>query len=141
MVIDLSNGPAEHMFYPVRYTNAPPDISDDACRTTNLWLRLILPGTFMMGSPTMELGCQTTEDLHQVTLTKPFYIGVFQMTQRQYEGAAKPASANLEGILTPFAADPLGLGFYLLNDSWKSGDAKPVTYPLKRSFPVEIHGQ
>ncbi|MCL2103688.1 MAG: formylglycine-generating enzyme family protein [Kiritimatiellaeota bacterium] len=85
MVIDLSNGPAEHMFYPVRYTNDPPDISDDACRTTNLWLRLILPGTFMMGSPTMELGRQTTEDLHQVTLTKPFYIGVFQMTQRQYE--------------------------------------------------------
>ena len=88
LVVDLSGGPNAEK-YPIRYSDVPPDITDDACRTTNLWLRLCLPGTFMMGSPTDEnwrvpTSSNSKETLHQVTLTKPFYIGVFEMTQRQY---------------------------------------------------------
>lgn len=94
LVVDLSAGPNAES-YPIRYSDTPPDITDDACRTTNLWLRLCLPGTFMMGSPSDEEGRETSnwdnssktkgkETLHQVTLTKPFYIGVFEVTQRQY---------------------------------------------------------
>ena len=39
-----------------------------------------------MGSPTTEIGHNTSgaENLHQVTLTKPFFIGVFETTQYQY---------------------------------------------------------
>ena len=40
--------------------------------TSTLWLRYILPGTFKRG-------------LYQVTLTKGFYMGVFPVTQRQWE--------------------------------------------------------
>ncbi|MCL2105397.1 MAG: hypothetical protein FWH21_10220, partial [Kiritimatiellaeota bacterium] len=91
------------------------------------------------GNLTLGKGGANTNN---ATLSVTSATGVFKGKLDVWaEGAAKPASATLEGILTPFAADPLGLGFYLLNDSWKSGDAKPVTYPLKRSFPVEIHGQ
>ena len=44
VVVDLSSGPdGEH--FPIRYSLTGPDISDDACRTTELWLRLIPPGT------------------------------------------------------------------------------------------------
>ena len=50
LVIDLSGG-TNAVTYPVRYSTTPPDITTDKCRTTELWLRLILPGTFMMGSP------------------------------------------------------------------------------------------
>ena len=59
--------------------------SNDTCRTTELWLRRIEPGTFKMGSPENELGRYEDETQHNVTLTKAFYIGVFEMTQAQYE--------------------------------------------------------
>ena len=84
LVVDLSGGTGAAS-YPVRYAAAPPDLNDDTCRTTELWLRLILPGTFMMGSPAAELGRQSNEDLHQVTLTAPFYMGVFEVTQKQWQ--------------------------------------------------------
>ena len=69
----------------VRYTNYGPDLTDDACRTTELWLRYIPAGKFMMGSPTYELGRNSNEVQHEVTLTQPFYIGVFECTQKQWE--------------------------------------------------------
>ena len=84
MVIDISGG-AEAAKWPVRYTSTPPNLEDNACRTTEMWFRRILPGTFMMGSPSDELGRKENEVRHKVTLTKPFYIGVFQVTQKQME--------------------------------------------------------
>jgi len=84
MVIDLSGGPKAKK-YPVTYTNEKPDLDFDTCRTKELWLRLIPAGTFMMGSPADEMARGKDEDLHQVTLTQPFYAGVFQVTQKQYE--------------------------------------------------------
>ncbi len=83
LVIDLSGG-ADAASYPVRFAAAGPDLASDTCRTTELWLKLILPGTFTMGSPTDELGRWSDETQHSVTLTKPYYMGVFQMTQKQY---------------------------------------------------------
>ncbi len=83
LVIDLSGG-ANAASYPVRFAAAGPDLASDTCRTTELWLKLILPGTFTMGSPTDELGRDSDETQHSVTLTKPYYMGVFQMTQKQY---------------------------------------------------------
>ena len=83
-VIDLSEG-ASATNYPVHFSVIGPNLSNDVCRTTELWLRLVPPGEFWMGSPTDELGRTNNEDLHHVTLTKPFYIGVFEVTQKQYE--------------------------------------------------------
>ena len=84
VVVDLSGGPSAPV-YPVRYSAAPPDISDPACKTSELWLRRIPKGTFMMGSPPVELGDYPNEWYHQTTLTKDFYIGIFEVTQRQWE--------------------------------------------------------
>ena len=83
LVIDLSGG-ANAASYPVRFAAAGPDLASDTCRTTELWLKLVLPGTFTMGSPTNELGRYSDETQHAVTLTRPFYMGVFEMTQKQY---------------------------------------------------------
>ncbi len=85
MVVDLSGGP-EAANYPVSYLNAvPPDGWTDEYKTTKLVMRRIPAGTFTMGSPTNELGRYTNEPQHQVTLTKDFYIGVFEVTQKQWE--------------------------------------------------------
>ncbi len=85
IVVDLSGGP-DAASYPVRYTNTAPNLNDDTCRTTELWLRRIPAGTFSMGSPEDELGrTAAREAQHQVTLTQDYYIGVFEFTQRQWE--------------------------------------------------------
>ena len=77
LVIDLNTGA-------VTPSSTGPDLSDNACRTSELWLRRIPKGSFIMGSPNTEIGRQTNETQHQVTLTEDFYIGVFEITQKQY---------------------------------------------------------
>jgi formylglycine-generating enzyme required for sulfatase activity len=55
-------------------------------RQTGIVLRLIPAGTFTMGSPTSEPGRDSDEGpQHQVTLTKPFYCGKFEVTQGQWQ--------------------------------------------------------
>ena len=83
LVVDLSGG-TNAVTYPVRYSTTPPDITTDKCRTTELWLRLVLPGTFMMGSPETEKYRSSNEQQHVVRLTRPYYIGVFEITQKQW---------------------------------------------------------
>ncbi len=53
-----------------------------------LVLVLIPPGSFTMGSPAAEKERGDTEGAHPVTLTKPFYLGKYAVTQGQYEKLA-----------------------------------------------------
>ena len=46
---------------------------------------LIEPGTFEMGSPSDEPGRDEDETLHRVTLSQPFYLGKYEVTQDQWE--------------------------------------------------------
>ncbi|MBI2804653.1 MAG: formylglycine-generating enzyme family protein [Planctomycetes bacterium] len=45
----------------------------------------IPPGTFFMGSPTEEEDRKSDETQHKVTLTKGFYMGVYTVTQEQWQ--------------------------------------------------------
>ena len=78
-VIDLSAG-ANAASYPVSYLAVPPTggFNTDEYKTAKLVLRRIEPGTFIMGD-------DQSDETHRVTLTEPFYCGVFEVTQRQYE--------------------------------------------------------
>ena len=71
--------------YKMRYQNDAPNVKKSTCKTKELWLRRIEPGTFMMGSPDGELGKDNDETQHEVTLTKAFYIGIFETTQKQFK--------------------------------------------------------
>jgi formylglycine-generating enzyme required for sulfatase activity/predicted Ser/Thr protein kinase len=53
--------------------------------TNSIGMRFVLvePGTFLMGSPPDEQGRDDDETQHEVTITKPFYLGVHQVTQGQ----------------------------------------------------------
>ncbi len=85
MVIDLSSG-ANSSKYPVSYLNAVPSGGwSDEYKTTKLVLRKIEPGTFTMGSPSGENGRSSNETQHSVILTKPYYLGVFELTAKQYQ--------------------------------------------------------
>jgi formylglycine-generating enzyme required for sulfatase activity len=48
-------------------------------------LVLIPKGTFMMGSPESEQGRNENETQHEVTISKDYYLGVYEVTQAQYE--------------------------------------------------------
>jgi uncharacterized protein (TIGR02996 family) len=53
-------------------------------------LALIPAGEFLMGSPDDEIGHDDCEGpLHEVEITRPFYLGVFPGTQAQYEAIMK----------------------------------------------------
>ncbi len=61
------------------------DITIPLSDTVDLDMIWIEPGTFMMGSPTDELGRDDDETQHQVTLTKEYWLGKYEVTQAQYE--------------------------------------------------------
>jgi formylglycine-generating enzyme required for sulfatase activity len=83
MVVDLVTGEINyHYDWGALWSNVT---NNEDFLTTKLVLKRINPGTFMMGSPTNETGRTTYEDRHEVKLTKRFYIGVFETTQRQWE--------------------------------------------------------
>ena len=87
LVIDLSGG-ANAMSYPVtKLMEAPAGgFNTDEYKTTKLVLRRIPAGSFQMGCEDNEIGFVGTEAVpHEVTISKPFYLGIFEMTQRQYE--------------------------------------------------------
>ena len=86
LVIDLSGGPNAASYPVSNLTDIPSGGWTDEYKTTKLVLRRIDPGTFTMGSPTGEAGRQDSDETpHQVTLTHSYYIGVFELTQRQWE--------------------------------------------------------
>ena len=77
-VIDLSGGP-DATWWPVSYlSSVPSGGAVDTYKTTKLILRRIEAGSFIMGS-------DQANKSHRVTLTKSFYMGVFEVTQRQWE--------------------------------------------------------
>ena len=86
LVIDLSGGVSASS-YPVSYLGAEPQGGwTDEYKTTKLVLRRIQPGTYTMGCETTEVGYYGYEAVpHEVTISEPFYIGVFEVTQKQYE--------------------------------------------------------
>lgn len=46
--------------------------------------KLIPEGVFIMGSPASEDGSEDDERQYEATITEPFYIGIFEVTQAQY---------------------------------------------------------
>lgn len=77
-VIDFSSG-SDVTQWPVSYLSSVPTGGwTDEWKTTKLVLRRIAAGTFIMGD-------DQTDESHRVRLTKPFYMGVFEVTQKQWE--------------------------------------------------------
>ena len=77
-VIDMSGGTSATS-YPISYLPSVPTGGWTVeYKTTKLVLRRIKAGSFIMGP-------DQSDESHRVTLTKPFYMGVFEVTQKQWE--------------------------------------------------------
>ena len=57
----------------------------DLGKDVKLEMILIPAGKFVMGSPESEKGRSKDETQHEVSLTKPFYMGKYEVTQEQWE--------------------------------------------------------
>ena len=105
MVIDVSGGPSASV-YPVKFLNTAPvgGFNKDEYKGSNIVLRCIHPGSYMAGSPADEKNRKETDDRekqHRVALSKPFYIGIFEVTQKQYKNVMGEDPSTHKGDLYP----------------------------------------
>lgn len=92
MVIDLSGGSTATK-YPVRYTTQAPahvrGAANEPCQTTELWMRRIVAPdeAFTVNSFAVVANNPSSGDKRNFwgKLTKNYYIGVFELTQKQYQ--------------------------------------------------------
>jgi sulfatase modifying factor 1 len=99
----------------------------DVTNSIGMKLKLIKPGTFLMGSPKEEQGRQDNEGpQHEVEITKAFYMGVYPVTRGQFAAFAKDAGyttkAEIEGI--GYGYNPFKKAFEDGKYSWQKLDFK-----------------
>jgi len=73
----------------------------DLGKDVKLEMLLIPAGKFKMGSPVTEQGRSDNETQHEVTLTKPFYMGKYEVTQEQWFEIMGENHSRLKGRKLP----------------------------------------
>ncbi|MFM7926364.1 MAG: formylglycine-generating enzyme family protein, partial [Pirellula sp.] len=69
--------------------------------TNSIGMKLVLipKGTFKMGSPESEEGSNGDETQHEVTISKDYYLGVYEVTQAQYEKVSGKNPSHFQGAI------------------------------------------
>ena len=70
--------------------------------TNSIGMKLVLvpKGTFMMGSPESEEGRDKNDETqHEVTISKDYYLGVYEVTQAQYEKVMGKNPSHFQGAI------------------------------------------
>ena len=105
-------------------------VTNDLYKTAKMVFRYIDAAgkSFYQGSPTDEEGRGSDEDLHKVNLTKDFWLGVFPVTERQYQNAsAKVAVADFANLPAADLRPRAILALYQLGQ-WGIFKNFPLTY-------------
>lgn len=83
------------------FEDCPAPAATSFTNSIGIIFSLVPAGTFIMGSPADEPGRSADESQHQVTLTKPFYLQVTEVTNNQWNTlifatglGAKPSTSN-----------------------------------------------
>ncbi len=76
-------------------------MKEDLGQGVSLEMVLIPAGKFVMGSPKKEKDRSDDETQHEVTLTKPFYIGKYEVTQEQWEAVMGKNPSRRKGAKLP----------------------------------------
>ena len=106
LVVDLAAGSNAEK-YPISYmSEMPGETWPEEYKTTKLVLKLIPAGTFVMGDASFTRYRNNStycglETVHQVTLTQPFYMGVYELSEQQYcliMGGSSSSSAAKTGL-------------------------------------------
>jgi len=76
--------------------SAAKELTLDLGDKVTLKLMEIPAGKFLMGSPETEKGCRPDEVQHEVTISKPFYMGVMPVTVDQFAAFVKDSGYKTE---------------------------------------------
>ena len=82
-------------------TSAPVEGESFSIPDINLDMLCCKPGTFQMGSPEDEKDHDDDETQHEVTLTKGFYLGKYEVTQEQWEKVMGSNPSRYKGATLP----------------------------------------
>lgn len=78
------------------------DLTLELGKDVTMKLVLIPAGKFMMGSLDNEADHQANESpRHEVAISKPFYLGVYEVTQQQYEAVMGANPSRFKGANNP----------------------------------------
>jgi len=79
------------------------ELSLDLGNAVIIRFALIPAGKFIMGSPPTEKGRRKDYDetRHETTISKPFYLGVYEVTQQQYEAVTGSNHSSLKSANNP----------------------------------------
>jgi len=80
---------------------AKPILQVDLGKGVKLEMLLIPAGKFMMGSPESEVGRKSDETQREVTLSKPFYMGKYEVTQEQWQAVMGNNPSRTKGAKLP----------------------------------------
>jgi formylglycine-generating enzyme required for sulfatase activity len=83
-ILTLAAGTAAAAFAPARAPGAPAE-APVVTNTIGMMLAKIPAGEFRMGSPADEAEREPEELQHPVRITRPFYMGVHEVTQEQFQ--------------------------------------------------------
>jgi formylglycine-generating enzyme required for sulfatase activity len=92
--------------------------------SSGIALVFVPAGSFLMGSPAGELNREPEEVQRAVTLSKGFYLGKFEVTQKQWQqamGTTLRKQRDLVGPKEPLAGD--GAEFPMYYVSWEEASA------------------
>jgi formylglycine-generating enzyme required for sulfatase activity len=84
-----------------RHLGPAPTLSLDCGGGVTMDLIYIEPGRFTMGSPASEVGREDNETQHEVTITKGFYLGKYEVTQAQYQAVVGSNPSNWKEASRP----------------------------------------
>jgi len=76
-------------------------------------------GRFLMGSPKAEQDRREDEVPHEVTISRPFYMGVYEVTQQEFYGVMLP---DFDHGSWPYARGPIHKGLALFYRARKGRD-------------------
>jgi formylglycine-generating enzyme required for sulfatase activity len=131
MVIDLSGG-ATATKYPVRYTTQAPahvrGAANEPCQTTELWMRRIVAPDEAFTANSYTVPVDSSKDTFWAKLTKDYYIGVFELTQKQYQLVMGDWPNSWFTNEQYRASRPLeGLQYKTFTGTWSDSQAEPST--------------
>lgn len=104
----------------------------------------IPPGTFWMGSPDTESGRREYETLHQVTLTKGFYMSIYETTIAEYADFLNdkrvPGVTDENGVVYTMS-EGNRLPLFLVNEwgwapVWNADTGRWEVLPNKENYPM-----
>jgi formylglycine-generating enzyme required for sulfatase activity len=79
-----------------------PMLENQFTNSIGMSFQLIQPGTFLMGSPVSESGRDRHyETQHSVTISAPYYLGIYEVTQEEYERVMGTNPSSTKGARCP----------------------------------------